>query len=817
MNNNADLWMRINQAKPENYLIADPFSHVGNSDLSGSINNELFFNKLNILSHYSYLRLAIVLDVVNDPNKNTLFITGFRGTGKTTFVNMLKQIVENKYTLPNLGDVFNDELQETDDTVNEKIIEDYEKVLSQIKNILGYYESDEALTTNNINNLLMQKLRGLCLYINFEKETKDYKQPIEQVINFRIKDEFKTVFDSQRKVYQKFKSIIKSVPSIECFESTSELHYKKFIDFILDDDFNDWDSFLNGLDKHLASLNINQLLSIITLISITRYSIGIAEKKQFFIFDNIDIIQDNERRVLEDFLTEYSVFIVNMEQIMRDLQKASIDIDFYTDMTFIFVMRETTTMLINEHFQDRLKNFSEHFDISSDIDKGKIIKKRKCFLEDNTSHITNKRLQEGVDYIYNASLDYYVRDYIYSLFNNDYKRIIGCISQICQTNKKSLIDEQLEMISHPINYDIIKSIKYGSRSILLRLILDNFYDNKYFKTIGVDKSISRSLKYSPSRIILTYLFGFQSDHNDRFMIHDDNSILVYELYDDLKPLFGGSDEIAFELFVNTLWGMFSLRTSSTWNHLITFDSIKSISKDAIKNAIISKEDMHVRITCAGRYYIRYICTHFEFFSCRCNRDSYPLFSKYNNKYIANDKQYRFEQIIQKVFKKVANCCHNLLVSEENTFIRSGEYTRYSLLDSPCFYSMNNAKASTHAERIIHNHIQYLDAYRLYLINGSFSNNVQPINRILIHWIKKYLDLMKPCDNCTLDSCINCKLSSYNQKQENGIVSGHFSSNNKDLYSELTECVNQIEQNNFLDTSTNISREYYLEKIKKKNK
>lgn len=813
MNNNVDLWKRINQVKPENFLIADPFSHVGNSDLSGSINYKLFFNELNILSHYSYLRLATILDVVNDPNKNTLFVTGFRGTGKTTFVNLLKQIVENTYYLPNIEDVFNDELQETDDSVKEKIIENYEIVLSQIKDILGYYESDEVLTTENINILLQQKLQGFCLYINFEKETKDYKQPIEQVLNFRIKDEFKTVFNSQKEVYQKLKSIIKSIPSFECFESTSELHYKKFIDFILDDDFDDWDSFLDSIDKHLAPLNIDQLLSIITLISITRYSIGIAEKKQFFIFDNIDIIQDNEKRVLEDFLTEYSVFIVNMEQVMRDLQKADINIDFYTDMTFIFVMRETTTMLINEHFQDRLKNFSEHFDISSDIDKGKIIRKRKDFLENNIIHITNKRLKEGVEYIYNASADYYIRDYIYSLFNNDYKRIIGCIAQICQSNRKSLIDEQLEIIDNPVNYDILESLKYGSRSILLRLILDNFYDNKYFKTIGLDKSINRSLKFSPSRIILTYLFGFQSDHNDRFMIHDDNSILVYELYDELKNFFGESDEISFEIFVNTLWGMFSLRTSNTWNHLVTFDSIKSISKDAIKKAIINKEDMHVRITCAGRYYMRYVCTHFEFFSCRCNRDSYPLFSKHNFKYIKFDRQYRFEQIIQKVYEKVASCCHNLLVSEENNFINNGYYNRFNLLNDHCFYSVRNTKSSTHGERIIHNHIQYLDAYRLFLINGQFKNNVQPINRTLIYWISRYLDLMKPCEKCSLPSCKDCELSTYHKSYGEGVVSGHFSENNRNLYFELIECVKQIEQSNFTDTSIKVSREYYNEYIK----
>ncbi len=807
---NEDLWNMINTVKPKNYLISDPFSKIGNADLGGKINDKLFFNEFNVISSKTYLRLAMILDVVKDPNKNTIFITGFRGSGKTTLVNLLKQIVDNNITLPSIQSIYNEETEDRDFDECDLIMKRYNTDVQDIKNILEYYIDPEELITNDIiPNFIQMNLSGNVTYINFEKETTDHQKPIEQVLNSRIKKEFKEIFSIHKQSYilQQLNNYIISIPSINDFESIEGLYFQKFTNFIQENTSADnWDLFLNDLDKNLVNLNINQLLCILTLINIAKHTKSNIRKKEFFIFDNIDNIQENERRVLDDFLISYSVYIGLMTQLMRDFSKIGIEIDFYKDMTFVFVMRETTTMLINDHFEDRLINFSQHFDISSDIDKGKIIKRKKLFLEKHSQYIKNPRLKEGVECIYNASLDNYVRAFIYSLFNNDYKRMVGCISEICQSKKKYLIEQQVNMIKQPCNPKIISSIKYGSRGILLRLIIDHFREQEYFSRIGVDQNISRSLKYTPARIILTYLYGYQSDHNDRFMISDERPVFLHDMFDELKPHFSDAEDIARNIFVDTLWGMFSLRTSESWNHLITFDSIKSVSKNAITSAILNKENVRVRITCAGRYFLRIICTHFEFFASRKKPSSLPLFAEENN--IQKDNKYHFELIIDEVYKKVVECCNHLLISEENIYIRKHKYNRQTLLENNCFFCNENNRAATHSERIIHSHIQYLDAYRLFLINGSFKYNITDINKILINYIKKYLKLMKPCCDCLKESCFNCTKSSYKLGAHKGVISGHFSDNNTLLYKELMSCVNVIESSEYTDSQTEISRDFF---------
>lgn len=812
MFNCEELWNMINIVKPKNYLISDPFSKIGNTDLSGTITECLFYKNFNVISSKTYLRLAMILDVVKDPNKNTIFITGYRGSGKTTLVNLLKQVINNNVVLPSIQSVYKEESEGRDPDECERIKKRYNADIYDIKHLLEYYaEPNEIINIDTIPHFIEKHLNGNVTYINFEKETTDHKKPIEQVLNFRIKKEFKELFDTKKQadILKQLKRYISNIPSIIDFESTEGLYFKEFTSLIQDNETeNDWDIFLDKLDKCLANLNTNQLLCALSLINTAIHSESHNKKKEFYIFDNIDNIQENERRVLDDFLISYSVYIGLMTQIMQDFSEIGINIDFYKDITFIFVMRETTTMLINDHFEDRLVNFSEHFDISSDIDKGRIIKRKKMFLEKNNQFINNSKLIEGVEYIYNASLDNYVRAFIYSLFNNDYKRMIGCISEICQSKKRYLIDEQVNMIKQPCNPKIISSIKYGSRGILLRLIIDHFREQEYFSRIGVDQNISRSLKYTPSRVILTYLYGYQSDHNDKFMISDEQPIYLHDMFEELKPHFNESADVARNIFVDSLWGMFSLRTSESWNHLITFDSIKSISKDAITNAIINREKVRVRITCAGRYYLRILCTHFEFFASRKKPNSAPLFAKQNMIFNNKENKYQFQLIIDEVYKKVVECCNHLLIAEENIYIKKHKYNRQTLLENNCFFCNDNINAATHSERIIHSHIQYLDAFRLYLINGSFKDRVKEINKILVKYIKDYLLLMKPCYDCQKETCYDCVRTTYKLGTNKGVVSGHFSDNNSLLYKELISCIKIIESNNYNDSETEISRDYF---------
>lgn len=91
-------------------------------------------------------------------------------------------------------------------------------------------------------------------------------------------------------------------------------------------------------------------------------------------------------------------------------------------------MRETSSMVISQHHLERLQGGSEHFDISSDIDKSSIIIKKYNFLETHKNIIDSEKLQKYVNNIHTICEDVYVKKYVFTMFNNDYKRLIACLA-----------------------------------------------------------------------------------------------------------------------------------------------------------------------------------------------------------------------------------------------------------------------------------------------------------------------------------------------------------------------------------------------------
>ncbi len=70
--------------------------------------------------------------------------------------------------------------------------------------------------------------------------------------------------------------------------------------------------------------------------------------------------------------------------------------------------------------------------------------------------------------------------------------------------------------------------------------------------------------------------------------------------------------------------------------------------------------------------------------------------------------------------------------------------------------------------------------------------------------------MKPCVNCDLKTCSECNDSAYKPSNTKGVVSGHFSDNNRQLYGELIACVKKIEETEYYDCFTEISRVSFKE-------
>ena len=165
-----------------------------------------------------------------------------------------------------------------------------------------------------------------------------------------------------------------------------------------------------------------------------------------------------------------------------------------------------------------------------------------------------------------------------------------------------------------------------------------------------------------------------------------------------------------------------------------------------------KETIKVHITKAGETYLDLIATHFEFFSCRIVKkkeyNKYPLFMSENRKKTENGKYY-FQFLIENVIGVVSNCCKKL-----NNFYADTNYNneggKKEYLESYLVYRPNESSRVFHGERIIHTHIRYIDAFRLYLL--SLTNNEISyddkiyINKTIIGYILDYMNIGKQYPN-----------------------------------------------------------------------
>ncbi|MCI9541032.1 MAG: hypothetical protein HFG39_08215 [Lachnospiraceae bacterium] len=795
--NNGILDM-FNTIMPEDYLISNPYSSSCNKVFKNIFKSEDFLNMFYFMSNKTYERLAVITALSNDTTKNTVFITGFRGCGKTCFMNLLSSVISGKYSIPSYDECKDKEMalikkiygSSFEEECNKEIldIEEYynisgEKIIKELRPYLrleGY-----QLRTDSINKYINKNLKGKVIFLNFDKGNgKNEKRPFEE----------KFIIQVQKLI----DLIIKNKDMIEKNPFTHLLDFYErnitIIDELLESKYYLFDFFelikekfigINSLEKIkrelidcLQKLNLEQLIFILISLYISYNICKGSEKKLFFIFDNMDIVYKNN--IVDMSMHEYSNFIEDMNSIIQDIDINIGDndlwVEYYEQSNFIFAMRETTVMQIADQFLDRVDFVVKYFDISMDTDKAYVVEKKINFVNKYRSKIENKDFVQQIDYIHQICTNIYVKKNIFPMFNNDFKRSIFCIANICRDNV-DYIEEKLGLLGTNKPYN-----KNGARGILFRLIYDEFKKEHYFDDIGVEWDNNEN-SFTPSRIILTVLYNLlpeyeRNDEENMFNFERMNPMRIglCRLYSYIKEFMNE------KTFVRSLVGMYNLKNARKWNHLITFDNIKEVTEEELEKVLLNEQkdvDVMIRITCAGTNYIKFICTHYEFFSCRFTNKTLPLFCRNNSIFCNKHKKYNFEYIIEQVYKSVEKCCKNLIVFNE--ILLKVEKDRELQESEYIFKNKNERKGKLHEERIIHRHITYLDNYRKHLIQDVYPDRVADINIRIIAQIKNYI--------CLLDNKL-------------------FGDISKALVIELPYCIKYIKDKDYKDQCTEISRDSY---------
>lgn len=654
---------------------------------------ELFEETLYYESDNSRIYKEHICDILKNPNgKNTFFLVGYQGCGKTTFIHS----VMNK---------FRKEIDTKEIVIDcDKIGKDKHQIQKTLCKLLK-----KNITTDS----------SLIAFIDFYKD------------NLDVIDEFNDdIFDD-------FFELIDEINKQGNITRQSEL-YRKL------------SCFIN------SKLNIKETFYLLILWNLASdyHNSDNADRKLMLFVDNLDCI--DEYHELVEFVSCIDSLTVDMSEVFDKFilcDNADIHDTFVSKIKIFIAMRETTKAnLPSSHFSNAFRSIYTNKDLTECYNKGEIIKNRinQLFNYDKNGLLKTGQKSQ-LQSVLNIIKDSYTENVIYPLFNNNYRSAVEMLINIVVSHTNAMgTYTKLMDLDQP-------QYKHGARGILFKFIFDEFNksdgsEESCFKRIGVLDLLNRkSNSVSICRLILSYLSNYTETKCDSGR----NSISLGDIMKDFQDIFS-DDKVG-----KILCEMFAMR-DTVWSHLVSFNQIEyKNSEQQIESYIdfvtLNPDKTMLHYSCAGKIYIEYVATHFEFFTVRVykeNRDA--LFCDSNLIRDSNTNNFKCVDIVNRIYEEVAKCCNslkefNIKLCTKNNY--SDPYTapeQYKDSHYICNFKRKEPDGRErrfkqfHEERIILTHINYIDCYRSYVLNCSDKVSDEEkleLNEELTKCIKKYVDLL----------------------------------------------------------------------------
>jgi energy-coupling factor transporter ATP-binding protein EcfA2 len=762
------------------FLTCDPFPDpITNRNLSGRITYDLFFNEFHVMELLTYKRLCLIAKVLDNINQNTIFFTGYRGSGKTTLAKYVYEIFEDHRKIKTIDfDNFKKQIDSGSKVDDKNVREQLDDV---VKDFEGYFDKsidpnlrieEKVEWVNNHIRKLESALKGRCFYFNFETDI-DLSKPkqIENKLIFILGYVLENKVMNSSKTSHYVLNLLGDIKNKINHKQNRFPSANKFLDFYEKQAQQPYSFCKDGFFDYLENTTTKDLMVAILLLDMIKLHYEQKnEQKIVYIFDNLDAIDDP--MVTSKFLNEeYIEFLTEMSETF-DFISSEVEafkgknINFHERYCCIFMMRDTTANILGEHYDGgRFSGFSENEDLSIDIDKAKVLKVKSNYIIKKIRNVKQKT-KDHILLINSIIEDPNMSADLSGLFNNDYIRLVRCLCEICKHNHE-LLKEYISMQTqaHKTKFELLHPgyITYGARGIVYRLIFEHFRHNSftdkqdgYFQQIGIKFGNRVPEEFSLSRLILFYLSYHMPKHFKRLPNNADDMVPLSRLVYDFKMALGETEERTIELLSEVIFGMYSLRKSESWSHLVTFDSVHlepSITKDTIKDIFKKSVDKDsgfegkIAITCAGRSYVRIVCSHFEFLAMRFVdipqkvNNIKPLFSSKNMHYDNHNNCYGYEILLNNFYGNFETGLSTLEEIETNMFNRLGKQGK-GIWESPFIYHdpQNKNISMFHLERALHRMITYINCYRTWIIeqkqkDGDLLSHNEKISLILEKYVK----------------------------------------------------------------------------------
>lgn len=619
--------------------------------------------------------------------------------------------------------------------------------------LVGYQGCGKTTFIHSVINKYRKETAARVLVLDCDKKGKDPHQ-IQKTICGLIKKCLKEVssFNDYIDFYNANIDVIDEFDDDifnDFFDIVKEINETDRIDRH-SNEYRRLNSFINSM------LSIKQAIYLLILLNLAHnYSDKdkLDEKLMLFI-DNLDCI--DEYNELAEFISCIDSLTVDMSEVFEKFKLCTgqnLCSTFVSKIKIFIAMRETTKAnLPSSHFSDAFKSIYTNKDITECYDKGEIVKKRIYQLFDyDKKGLLKEKQKNQIQLLLDVIDDVYTANVIYPLFNNNYRSAVEMLVRIIIAHSSTM-----ESYVHLSNLED-SQYKHGARGVLFKFIFDELNKStgnepSCFKRIGVLDLLNRkNNSVSICRLILSYLSNYTETKCDSGR----NSIALRDILNNFEGIFEG------EKVVKTLWEMFSLRDTD-WSHLVSFNQIEYENTDqAIGGNIdfnrLNPDKTMLHYSCAGKIYIEYVATHFEFFTARVyktNREA--LFCNSNLLRDTNTQNFKCIDIVNKIYGEVEQCCaalkqFNINLCEKSHFLNP--YSKAELYKESHYVCMfkriqydgqERRFKQFHEERIILTHINYIDCYRSYVLKYcdmiSYEDKLE-INQKLVECISKYVELL----------------------------------------------------------------------------
>jgi len=698
MGTNAKMKKIIEMVNEDNdglkrYLQATAYNELDYYNFNGVVDSEIFIKQFYVESEESSKHKEKLCSRFKHPGgKNTVFIVGYQGSGKTTFINSL---IETYFKQQNMNP---DKILLID---CDKFGVGFEKIPLKIillKILMGYLKQNE----NHLNN-----------YCNFFQKNFVFLDALGNFVQLN-----------------QFFSMIKDLIQ----DKNKSLSHP--------------DTYIAWEEQIKKSFSLKDLMYLLNLLFISgKFNKG-ADFQPFLIFiDNLDYIDSYSE--LKQFMMAFDDFTIDMSKIFSQLslyENSDVKFRYVDKIKIVIAMRETTRAnLPKAHFSDAFNAIYEKHDISEWYNKNEIAIHRLDQIRYDEKLNLDKK--EQADLIKSVMKDFYTKNIFIPLFNNNYRSAISVITKIIRNNPM-VMNEYSEIMKMEDS-----SFKYGARGILYKFILDEFNtsaegEDNCLKKIGVIDLLGRkNNEVSFSRLILSYLSNYTETRCDDAK----NCIKLSEILKAFTNIFEKQNVI------NSIWNMYDLKNSK-WTHLLSFSQLErnnpergNTLNDIADLKSLDYDRTTIHYSCAGKIYLEYVATHFEFFTTRIGGSDWkPLYSKENM--IKQDGEYKFINIINNVFIEVKRCCESLARFNKKLCTTKNYPNPYNVdtkkyLESPyiCKFKKSDGRVfkQFHEDRLVTRHIGYIDGFRIYVLNYSNipEDDKPEINKKLVSLIKKYVDLL----------------------------------------------------------------------------